>query len=131
MCYIIKKTLSSDLLEMKSALQEILKSLQNVLVDETTLFDARLILDELICNGIIHGNKSDTRKKIDVFVEVNVDNNKYIKIEVSDEGSGFKYEREAYDPMKLTIGGRGLKIVDELSDEFLIFENRAISIKHL
>ncbi|MTI71052.1 MAG: ATP-binding protein [Firmicutes bacterium] len=128
MCYKISKSLSSDLMKIKHDLETIINNLKEVLRDETLVFDARLIIDELICNGVLHGNKSDKTKKVKLNIEIS---SSLIKIEVMDQGEGFVYNKEDYDPMKLTCNGRGLKIVDGLSDEFIIENNKAISIKYI
>ncbi|MBS4539491.1 ATP-binding protein [Clostridium sp. D2Q-11] len=128
MSYIIEKSLISDLLDIQEDLKNIQKNLQSLLPDDSLLFDARLILDELICNGIRHGNKEERERLVNLLIEVS---EKHLKIEIKDEGEGFKYERDNYDPTALTLGGRGLKIVDGLSDEFYVQDNRVISIKYL
>jgi len=51
-------------------------------------------------------------------------------VEVSDEGIGIDYNKDDYDPSALVCGGRGLFIVDSLSDEFKIDNNKVICVKH-
>lgn len=126
MFYIIEKTLSSDIYEMKRFLDETIIFLKDKL-GEDYLFDTKLILDELIVNGIVHGNNSNCNKKVKIFIGIC---DRRIRIEVSDEGEGINYNKNEVDPSMLTCGGRGLFIVDSLSDEFIINENKVISVKH-
>lgn len=125
---VIKKCIDSNIVDMKYVLDNIVNSLKEVLYDRNILLDTKLILDELISNGVMHGNRLDEKKKVEVYVKVS---DEYIRIEVSDEGNGFVYDKDSYDPMKLSCGGRGLRIVDGLSDEFSIQKNKVISIKYL
>lgn len=126
--YIIEWTLESDLMAIKNDLIQIQTNLQSIIKDDSLLFDARLILDELICNGVHHGNKKRKEKLVDLLIEIS---DRYLKIEVKDEGNGFVYNRDNYDPFSLSTGGRGLQIVDGLSDEFYVENNKVISIKYL
>lgn len=123
----IERSLTSDLLCIKDDLKLIQNTLQSIL-NNTLLFDAKLILDELICNSVIHGNSQEKEKCVNLSIEVSED---YLKIEIKDEGEGFVYNKEDYDPTVLTTGGRGLVIVDGLSDEFYVKDNKVISIKYL
>ncbi|MBS4535819.1 ATP-binding protein [Clostridium sp. D2Q-14] len=127
MNYIIEKSLMSDLLYIKDDLEFIEQKLQSILPN-SLLFDVRLILDELICNSVVHGNSENKKKHVKLFIEV-CEN--YLKIEIKDEGEGFVYNREDYDPTSLSTGGRGLRIVDGLTDEFYVKDNRVIAIRYL
>jgi serine/threonine-protein kinase RsbW len=126
--YTIERSLVSDLIAIKNDLMNIQSNLQSIIKDDSLLFEARLILDELICNGVHHGNRKEKEKLVDLLIEIS---DKHLRIEVKDEGEGFIYNREEYDPLSLNTGGRGLKIVDGLSDEFYVKENKVIAIKYL
>lgn len=128
LCYTIETSLESDLMAIKKDLINIQSNLQTIIKNDSLLFDARLILDELICNGVHHGNKKRKDKLVDLMIEIS---DRYLKIEVKDEGNGFVYNRDNYDPFSLSTGGRGLQIVDGLSDEFYVENNKVISIKYL
>jgi serine/threonine-protein kinase RsbW len=56
---------------------------------------------------------------------------KVIKIEVSDEGEGFIFDCNKYNPLDLKCSGRGLIIANGLSDEFYVNKNKIIAIKYL
>lgn len=128
MIFAIDQLISSDLYEIRIVLDNILNNLCNIIHDETTLFDIKLILNELVINGAIHGNNQDKAKCINLRMHVD---NRLIKIEIIDEGEGFCYDKDAYDPMKLKCCGRGLVLVDGLSDEFYVNKNKVVSIKYI
>ena len=124
----IDQLIRSDLCEIKTTLENILERLCQIIQDESLLFDVKLILNELIINSAIHGNKQDKDKNIILHLQVD---NQAIKIEITDEGSGFCYDKDSYDPMDLKCCGRGLVLVDGLSDEFYVNKNKVVSIKYI
>lgn len=124
----MKKILKSDFMKIKTELECILKSMENSIQDENLYFDAKLILDELICNGILHGNKQDANKEIEVDVEID---EHLIIIQVKDQGNGFDYRKEDANPMSMESTGRGLFLVDGLSDELHIDRNTVRSVKYI
>ena len=128
MILVIDQSIRSDLCEIKITLENILGRLCQIIHDESLLFDVKLILNELIINSAIHGNKQDKDKNINLHLQVD---NHVIKIEITDEGSGFCYDKDSYDPMVLKCCGRGLILVDGLSDEFYVNKNKVISIKYI
>lgn len=128
MCFTLNETICSDLDEIQHFLQSVLSQLHEKINDEKLLFDAKLILNELIVNGAIHGNEQDKNKNIQIKLELN---KSALIIQVTDEGLGFCYDKNSYNPMEMKCGGRGLVLVDGLSDEFYIDKNRAISIKYI
>ncbi|HZJ56895.1 MAG TPA: ATP-binding protein [Clostridia bacterium] len=84
---------------------------------EEEYYEFRLILNELISNGIFHGNKGLCNKKVNVAIkEVNPTT---LDIFIKDEGQGFDYKRicQGYlgdDILKLSERGRGLMLVNAL-----------------
>ncbi len=80
---------------------------------------------EVVNNAIIHGNKSNPEKKVDINIAVN---SKEIHILVADEGEGFDYENvpDPTAPENIeNIHGRGVFLMIQLSDEVHFFENGA------
>jgi serine/threonine-protein kinase RsbW len=73
-------------------------------------------LTEAVTNAIVHGNKSDERKLVQVAC--NVDRSKRISFKISDEGTGFNY-RHVPDPTRpeniCKCGGRGVFLMRQLS----------------
>ena len=92
------------------------------------MFDLKLILNELVINSVIHGNKCNRNKCVDLYLEI-VGN--IIRIEVSDEGQGVNFDISSYKPEELKCCGRGLVIVNGLSDEVYIDKNRVIAVKYM
>jgi len=118
----------SDLHDIKMFINKVLSYLEEILCDKNLMFDIRLILNELIINGVIHGNKLNREKCVNLFLEIIEDS---IRIEVVDEGQGFDFTIEDYDPMELKCCGRGLLIVNGLSDEVHIDKNKIVAIKYI
>jgi serine/threonine-protein kinase RsbW len=83
---------------------------------------------EAVNNAIIHGNKSNEKKHVDI--EILLDANKLI-ITVTDEGKGFR-PKEVPDPTKPenieAINGRGLFLMSRLADE-IEFNKKGNSVK--
>lgn len=118
----------SDLHVIKDFVEDVLEKLNRIIDDESTMFEVKLILNELVANGAIHGNAYDREKSVNLCVEVIEDS---IRIEVTDEGEGFEYDLRNYDPLDLKCSGRGLVIVDGLSDELYVRENKIVSVKYI
>lgn len=81
-----------------------------------------IALTEAVNNAVLHGNKNDSRKKIDIKFS---ESESYITFKVSDEGEGFRYEHipNPTEPENITkINGRGIFIMKNLSDD-LKFED--------
>lgn len=114
--YVYKGKVSSEISTVCALIDQITAELKDV-VDETTLFDVRLVLSELMINSCEHGNGNDRRKKVDLSLEVEIP---VIRIEVSDQGRGFQFDERAFNPMDLKCSGRGLKIVSTLCDKMQV-----------
>ena len=123
---IIKKNIKSDINIMNDIVSDILLSIDKEIGDDD-MFNIRLILSELIINGIKHGNKNDIEKNI--FISLFIDD-KWVEISVSDEGEGFIYTKNI-DPFAYCESGRGLLLVEGLSDMFIVCKNNITSIKYI
>ncbi|WFA10282.1 ATP-binding protein [Tissierella sp. Yu-01] len=128
MVYMYKGTVCSDLNTIKNFIDKILSNLEIYIRDKDTMFDIRLILNELIVNGALHGNQCMLSKCVSLTIEM-VDNK--LRIEVEDEGKGIDFDLCSYDPKDLKTWGRGLVLVNGLSDEFHVEKNRVISVKKI
>ena len=126
MALIFKGSVCSNLNDVKAFIEEALNKLRSITCDEDLMFDIRLILNELIINGVIHGNCCDISKNVYLILEYEED---FIKIEVVDEGQGIDYDLKSYNPNDLKCCGRGLVIVNGLSDEFYIEKNKVVAVK--
>ncbi len=121
-------SISSSLEETRNYITSRLAELEKVIEDESLLFDIRIVLNELIINGVIHGNKC--KKEKDVKVTIVVDK-EAVSIEVEDEGLGIDYNFDIYDPNRLESYGRGLVIVKGLVDELTIEGNKVKATKYI
>lgn len=118
----------SDLDLIKNFVDSILNKLNKIIDNEETIFDLRLILNELVINGVFHGNHCIDTKCVSLGIDL-FDNK--ISIEVKDEGKGIDFDLDSYNPLELRCGGRGLVLVNGLSDELIIDENRITAIKYI
>jgi serine/threonine-protein kinase RsbW len=78
---------------------------------------------EAVNNSIVHGNKFDASKSVDVSVQIT---DSSIHIYVKDQGPGFKFE-EVPDPTKPenieNISGRGVFLMRNLADDIKFQHN--------
>lgn len=121
-------TICSDLNMIKNFVDKVLGKIDNVVQDNDIMFDIKLILNELIINGVMHGNDCEATKCVTLSLELK--DNK-ITIQVEDEGDGVDFDIDSYNPKELKCCGRGLVIVNGLSDEFYIQRNKVIAIKNI
>lgn len=121
-------TVCSDLEMIKNFIDDILIKINSLIKNNDTMFDIRLILNELVINGVLHGNDCISSKCVKLSLEVNESK---ITIQVEDEGMGIDFDFETYDPTELHCNGRGLVIVNGLSDEFYIQKNKVTAVKHI
>jgi serine/threonine-protein kinase RsbW len=90
---------------------------QNVKLDEIQLHKLMVALTEAVNNAILHGNKSDPTKNVEVTCEAKEDG---LSIRVRDQGGGFKPE-SVENPLKeenlLRESGRGIFLMRTLMDK--------------
>lgn len=127
MNYKIERRVQSDISIVKNVVEDILLNIQDVLND-SNFFNTKLILNELIINGVKHGNLEDINKSlcIDVFV-----NNNCLIIKVSDEGNGIKYNHKHLGDYDFNESGRGLMLVEGLSDKLDVNGNTVTCVQYL
>ena len=128
MSFIYQKSICSDLEDIKITIQDVVNKLRLIIKDEDLIFDIRLILNELVINSAIHGNKGNKNKTVELYLELEGDT---LKIEIEDQGQGIDYDIKSYDPWDLKCCGRGLVLVDGLSDKFYIEKNRVEVVKYI
>jgi len=80
-------------------------------------------LTEAVTNAIVHGNDRDHSKIVLVFAKKT---NKNLSFTISDEGQGFDFDNLP-DPTApenlLKVGGRGVFLIHQLSDEVQFHDN--------
>jgi serine/threonine-protein kinase RsbW len=90
---------------------------QNAHLDEIQVHKMMVSLTEAVNNAIIHGNKSDPKKKVTVTCEVLPG---WLITVVTDEGKGFKPEK-VKNPLDeenlLRTSGRGVFLMRTLMDK--------------
>lgn len=126
--FIFQGSVRSNLDDIKIFIKKVLNKVENIIHDKDLIFDLKLILNELIINSVIHGNQCNDNKYVKLFLEIDGDT---IRIEVSDEGEGIDFDIASYNPTELKCCGRGLIIVDGLSDEIYIDNNRIVAVKYM
>ena len=125
-CQIIKKNIKSDITILNDIISDILLSIDKKIGDDH-LFNIKLILSELIINSIIHGNNNDKEKNI--FISLIIEDS-WIEVSVCDEGDGFFYSKNL-NPCNFSESGRGLLLVEGLSDQFIINNNTIRCVKYI
>lgn len=127
--YMYKGSVCSELDAIKDFVENTLENLKAILDDRDLMFDIKLILNELIVNGALHGNECLESKSVELCLQIYEDK---VVIEVMDEGKGIAdFDLGRYNPTDLKSWGRGLVLVSGLSDEFYVDKNRVVSIKYL
>jgi serine/threonine-protein kinase RsbW len=95
--------------------------------DDDIYGNIMIAVTESVNNAIIHGNKQDKEKNVDLALEVANDN---IRFTIRDEGDGFDYQNLP-DPTApenlLKAGGRGIFLIQNLADE-VAFEDHGRTI---
>lgn len=81
-------------------------------------------------NAIIHGNNSDPSKNVTIIIQMD---EKELKVHVEDQGLGFDFQNvpDPTAPENLEkINGRGIFLMEHLSDEILYLEDgRIVELK--
>jgi serine/threonine-protein kinase RsbW len=121
---VYNKVIKNDPGQAVAEVKTILNKLKEMsAIDNEKYFDIKVILCELIQNAIKHGNTLDGSKKISIEVHFKK-SSKILKITIKDEGRGFnpfktlalEYSRIDAAPLDMSESGRGLVIVQKLSD---------------
>lgn len=86
-------------------------------LDDDIYGNIMIAVTESVNNAILHGNKGDKRKNVDLKLNLE---DKSLRFTVEDEGDGFSYD-ELPDPTAPENlgkpGGRGIFLMKHLSDE--------------
>ncbi len=119
MRYHYEGSMKGNLNTIQSLTGHLVYTLEKMALDESTLFDVRLVLSELLINSYEHGNRSNQNKQI--FIKLYMEPNEIV-LSVQDEGMGFSID--CPDPVDLcSCSGRGLMIVKKLADKVEVREN--------
>ncbi len=92
-------------------------------LEEDATGNLMLLLSEAVTNAIVHGNKLDENKTVEVEVQIN---SNQIVSTVKDQGEGFN-PQAANNPLKeenlLKESGRGIFLINEISDSVDYLDN--------
>ena len=110
-----------------------LESYLHEIIEEFRLCEAKypdilISLTEAVNNAIIHGNKSDENKKVQIKCKSRA---KGIYFSIIDEGNGFNPENLAdpTSPEKIECcGGRGVYIINALADK-VAYKNNGSTVE--
>lgn len=117
--YFYSAVFCSDLDILTDSVNGIIEELGGIIPSDEIVLETRVILNELIINGFLHGNRCCREKNIRLSITLDGAN---LAISVEDEGSGICRDEVSKLP-KLSTHGRGLTIVERLSDEMVIKKN--------
>jgi serine/threonine-protein kinase RsbW len=85
--------------------------------DDDIYGNIMIAVTESVNNAIIHGNKKDKNKNVDLALEMA---DRQLRFTIQDEGPGFDYEHlpDPTEPENLMkLGGRGIFLIRHLADE--------------
>ncbi|MFC1644332.1 ATP-binding protein, partial [Candidatus Omnitrophota bacterium] len=129
----VKTTLANDNRLLKKVSTKLISDLKEKGVEEDIIFDVHVAFEEALRNAMIHGNKSESGKK--VIIETNMTETEVV-ICVEDEGEGFDpwgLPDPTLNENLLKEGGRGVYLIRHLMDEVRYEEGgrKVIMIKYL
>ena len=114
------RTFPSELNHVRPILLDALGYIKTELVrfPEDEEYDLRLVLSELLCNAVIHGNGNDRRKIVTLSLDVK---GGVVFCAISDEGDGFDHAAlmrafNSTDDCE-SEHGRGIRIANALTDK--------------
>ncbi len=92
-------------------------------LDEEHSETFKLVLSEAVTNAILHGNKENKKKKVDIRIQVS---DEAITADVKDQGEGFNPD-ESKNPLEeenlLDTSGRGIFLIRQFADHVEFSEN--------
>ncbi len=116
----LERELDSTLESVDSAEQIVVSEAQALGLDEEDLYRVGIAIRECMVNAVVHGNRYNSRKKVQLKVERTADS---LTIVVADEGDGFD-PSAVPDPLAgenlLRGSGRGVMLMQSFMDEFQI-----------
>jgi serine/threonine-protein kinase RsbW len=107
------------------------RKLRRLGVDKDKLADIAISVTEAVTNAVMHGNKSDLKKKVAINLKAD---SSCVEITVKDQGNGFDPEAVGCPIEKRNIlkpVGRGIFILKSLMDkvEFIIQPLKGTTVK--
>lgn len=105
------RVISSDAASGREVLEDILVQIEARSWPERDVFAIHLATEEALVNAIEHGNRCDAGKRVEIVCRLAED---LVRIEITDEGPGFRPERlpDPTDPdLVEASGGRGVMLM--------------------
>ncbi|MBF0511571.1 MAG: ATP-binding protein [Candidatus Omnitrophica bacterium] len=112
----IDENIPSQLHFVPGFMARVIETLGVLELDEDTVFDLKLCLDEAIVNAIRHGNKENSELCVHVLVKQDKQD---LILEVTDKGHGFDFSRIPDPTTEENIGklhGRGVYLIQNAMD---------------
>ena len=137
---IYKNRIPSILGEIEIVAKDLISCLQKSygVIDDDTLFDLRVIINEVLINAILHGNNQDASKFVKIDAGLTDDSSAVLTIE--DEGLGYdfnelcsKHKTYIVNPIDLAESGRGMTIVKGLCEKVKVNNkgNKVVIVKKI
>lgn len=121
--------------------KDLICNLQSCLgrLDDATLFELKVVLNEVLVNAIKHGNKEDEEKKIAIRAYISRHDKLYIIIEDEGRGYDFAHACNEHKPVRdaesyeISESGRGIMIIKSLCDSIKVNAkgNRIVVMKRI
>jgi serine/threonine-protein kinase RsbW len=95
-------------------------------LNESLYADILLTLTEAVNNAILHGNKKDCNKKVNIHLK---QNNDRLHIFVEDQGNGFDPDslKNPTDPDQIQgCGGRGVYLINQICHSVHFHKNGSV-----
>lgn len=100
-------------------------------IDETIYGNILISLTEAVNNAIIHGNKNNADKFVNIIYNLKSKHPKMLTIRVEDEGNGFNYlcvpDPTSPENAKMEVG-KGVFLIKQLAD-VVIFSDKGNSVE--
>lgn len=108
---------SSDIKLMNLLFDSMESFCRGLNLDLNSCWKEFLALREVVTNAVLHGNKEDPVKEVEILIERKPDRLIFV---VKDEGEGFDFETKGKEPETeeeiLAIRGRGLFLAKQIMD---------------
>ena len=139
--YVYSGFVPSSIDNIRVVIKELICNIQNYygVLEDSILFELKVILNELLVNAIKHGNLEDVSKNVKIDAGIDLNDNLFIIIE--DEGCGYDYDRicGCIGPFcedtqqDITESGRGILILKSLCDKVRVNSkgNKTVILKRI
>ncbi|MGB0884927.1 MAG: ATP-binding protein [Chitinophagales bacterium] len=100
-------------------------------IDDSVFGNMLVSITEAVNNAIIHGNKRNPEKKVNINYSISDTAPKFLSVNIIDEGDGFDFlnlpDPTAPENLEM-IGGRGVFLIKQLAD-FVIFSDKGNAVE--